>query len=145
MSKYCAVQLRVPVRVTVLSNSTAAAVVAAAVAVAVASKRTTMCGVLSLHCLACLSLFPFSLSAPLPLRLHVGTAGFFGRCSGCSAFLWHCACGIRRRSGPTTLFSTTSCVCSTHHCLHAFGVRSPPPLSPPRTLLALFFPLCALL
>ena len=32
MSKYCAVQLRVPVRVTVLSNSTAAAAVALVVA-----------------------------------------------------------------------------------------------------------------
>ena len=34
MSKHCAVQLRVPVRVTVLSNSTAAAAAAAAVVVA---------------------------------------------------------------------------------------------------------------
>ena len=37
------------------------------------------------------------------------------------AFLWRCACWIRPQSGSTSLFSTTSCVCSTHPCLDTFG------------------------
>ena len=88
-----------------------------------------MCRVFSLRCLVCLSLpHSFAISSPLPLRLdseslrlHLGPLRpLFWLHARLCAFLWRCACSIHRRSGSTMIFSTTSCVCSTHRCTLTF-------------------------
>ena len=102
------------------------------VAVTYSGRYSTMCRAFSLRCLFCLSLLsllphfsPSASSASDP----VSVASLFGPLSWLfarlCAFLWHCACRIRRQSRSTMLFSTTSCFCSTHLCLHTFDCCFP--------------------
>ena len=105
-------------------------------------------GATCFQCTVCLSVFspisPISLLRPdigslQPCHHREPVRPLFWLLARLGAVLWRYACWIRRQSGSTMPFSTTSCVYSTHHCFRTNDFCSPLLSSPQRILLAFYF------